>query len=350
MEADIRRENEGVEVAGSAKQGAGMSLDRRGFLIAGAATAASQLLPVAARAEAAFPNKPIRIVVPWGPGGQTDVVARAFAESMTHTLGQPVIVENKSGGNGIIGAVEVKRSAPDGYTLVHTSGTQLIAAKLTVKDLPYDAEKDFRMVSLISQAGLVFAASNKTGASNLKEFVAYAKKNDKVSMGSYAVGSPGHLFAIELNKQYGLNIEAVHYRGEAPMWADVAGQTLDAAVGSYNAALSVIQSGRGKALAATRNRLPPLPDLPTMIEQGARSKYYELVSYVIFAAPAGIPNDILTKLSDAIVVASKDQRVKDATKHFFLDPPIPAAEAQKTFFDTAPVMLEYLRAAGLAPE
>ena len=325
-------------------------VDRRQFIAASAAVASLPLFTVEARAQA-YPNKPIRIVVGYPAGGQTDIIARTYGEYLSRTLGQPVVVENKAGAGGIIGAVEVKRSAPDGYTLMVTISTTMVGNRVTVKNLPYDPDKDFVMVSLMSQIGLVLVASQKTGATNLKEFIDYAKKTDKVSMGTYAAGSTAHLIIFELNKQYGLNIEAVHYRGEAPMWADVNGQSLDAAVGSYNAALPVMQGGRGKALATTGlQRLPVIPDVQTMVEQGAKSALYELRGFTCFAAPAGTPPDIVKKLSDAIVAGGNDAKVKETMNQFFLNPPIPSNEAQKLFTEQTPLWVQFMEGVGIKPE
>jgi tripartite-type tricarboxylate transporter receptor subunit TctC len=327
-------------------------LDRRAFLAATTAAASLPLFAPHVHAQgAAFPNKPIRIVVGYPAGGQTDIIARTYGEYLSRVLGQPVVVENKAGAGGIIGAVEVKRSPPDGYSLMVTISTTMIQNRVTVKNLPYDADKDFAMVSLMSQIGLVMVASQKTGATNLQEFVAYAKKTDKVSMGTYAAGSTAHLIIVELNKQYGLNIEAVHYRGEAPMWADVNGQTIDAAVGSYNAAAPVLQGGRGKALAATGlQRLPVLADTPTMVEQGAKSPLYDLRGFTCFAAPAGTPPDVIKKLSDAIVAGANDAKVKDTMNQFFLNPPIPSAEAHKLFTEQTPLWVKFMEGVGIKAE
>jgi tripartite-type tricarboxylate transporter receptor subunit TctC len=194
-------------------------------------------------------------------------------------------------------------------------------------------------------------ASEKTGATNLKEFIAYAKKTDKVSMGTYAAGSTAHLIIVELNKQYGLNIEPVHYRGEAPMWADVNGQSLDAAVGSYNAALPVMQGGRGKAVGATGlQRLSALPDTPTMVEQGAQSKLYELRGFTGFLAPAGTPADIIKKLSDTIVAGANDPKVKETLATFNLNPPIGFQEAQKVYTEQTPLWVQFMEGVGIRPE
>ncbi len=326
------------------------TVDRRQFIATGAAAAALPLFTIEAQAQA-WPSKPIRIVVGYPAGGQTDIIARTYGEYMSRQLGQPVVVENKAGAGGIIAAVEVKRAPADGHTLMLTISTTMIQNRVTVKNLPYDADKDFVLPSLMTQIGLVMVSSQKTGTSNLKEFVAYAKKTDKVSMGTYAAGSTAHLIIVELNKQYGLNIEAVHYRGEAPMWADINGQSLDAAVGSYNAALPVLQGGRGKAVAATGlQRLPPLPDVQTMVEQGADSKLYELRGFTCFAAPAATPPDIIKKLSDTIVAAANDAKVKETMNQFFLNPPIPHAEAQKLFAEQTPLWVQFMEGVGIKPE
>ena len=155
-------------------------------------------------------------------------------------------VENKAGASGSVAAAEAKRAAPDGYTLMFTISTTMIMNRVLIKDIPYDAEKDFVLVSIMPSGSLPFVAGEKTGAKTLDEFVAYAKKAEKVNIGTYGAGSYAHMAVAEMNKQYGLKMEAVHYRGEAPMWTDLAGGFIDGAHGSYSAALSVLQSGRGQ--------------------------------------------------------------------------------------------------------
>jgi tripartite-type tricarboxylate transporter receptor subunit TctC len=326
-------------------------LDRRTFLAAGAAAATLPVLGEQARAQAGWPNKPIKVIVGYPAGGQTDIIARTYGEYLSRTLGQPVVVENKAGAGGIIGAVEVKRAAPDGYTLMCTISTTMVANQVTVKNLPYDPNKDFIFIASLTQIGLVMAASAKTGATNLKEFIDYAKKTEKVSMGTYAAGSTAHMIIVELNKQYGLNIEAVHYRGEAPMWADIGGQTLDAAIGSYNAALPIMQAGRSKPVGATGlQRLSALPDVATMVEQGAKSELYELRGYTCFTAPAGTPMEIVKKLSDAFIAAGTDAKVNETMGQFFLNPPLPYDEAQKLYNEQTPKWIKFMEGMGMKAE
>ena len=196
-----------------------MSIDltRRRLIATGAAAATIPLLGTQANAQA-WPSKPIKIIAGYPAGGQTDLFARTYGDYLAQKLGQPVIVENKPGAGGTVAAVETKRAAPDGYTIMFTISTTMIMNRALYKNVPYDADKDFILLSIMPAGSICFAVGTKTGATNLKEFVEYAKKTGKVSIGTYAAGSYAHMAIAELNKQYGLNIEAVHYRGEAPMW------------------------------------------------------------------------------------------------------------------------------------
>ena len=322
---------------------------RRSFMAAGASTLALPALQTQASAQA-YPSKPIRIVVPYPAGGQTDGIGRVFGDFLTRALGQPAVVENKAGGGGVIGVTEVKRAAPDGYTILCTISSSLIQNRVTVKDLPYDPEKDFIYLSGVSGAGGPVVAAEKTGATNLKEFIEYAKKVDKVNWGSYGVGSTPHVLIETMAKQYGLKVEVIQYRGEAPMWADVAAQTLDGASGSYAAASPVIQSGRGKLIAVTGDRLPPHPDVPTMTEQGAKGGFYETRAVTSFSVPAGTPPDIVKKLSEQLVLAGNDPKVKTLLANYLLSQPSDFETTNKRFKRDTEIMLAVLKELGVKPE
>lgn len=325
-------------------------LTRRTFVAAAATTVAAPALLTRASAQGAWPNRPIRIVVPYPAGGQTDGIGRAFGDFLTRQLGQAAVVDNKAGGGGVLGVTEVKRAAPDGNTILCTISSSLIQNRLTVKDLPYDPEKDFIYLSAVSGLGGPVVAAEKTGATNLKEFVAYAKKVDKVNWGSYGVGSTPHVLIETMAKQYGFKIEVIQYRGEAPMWADVAAQTLDGASGSYAAGSPVIQSGRGKLIAVTGDRLPPHPDTPTMKEQGAVGGFYDTRAFTAFAVPAGTPAEIVKKLSETLVQAGNDPKVKQVLTNFLLGPPDTLEGINVRFKRDSAVMLDILRGLGLKPE
>ncbi|ETR77340.1 hypothetical protein X566_06655 [Afipia sp. P52-10] len=328
-----------------------MSFDvtRRQLLATGAAAAALPLVGQRAFAQNGWPNKPIRIVVPYPVGGQTDMIARAYGEFIGRQLGQPVVVENKAGAGGTVGAVEVKRAPADGYTLMCTISTTLIANRVMIKNLPYDPDKDFTLVSLITGEGLPFVVSEKCGATNLKEFVDYAKKAEKVSVGTYAAGSTPHMVIAELNKQYGINIEPVHYRGEAPMWADLASQSIDGAMGSYTAALPVLQTGRGKTIASVSRPIRALPEVKTLTQQGATSKLFDLTGFTGILAPAGTPMEIVKKLSDLMVAGGKDEKTQAALSSFAIYPPIGYEAAQKLYREETPLWLQFMGNLNLTP-
>jgi tripartite-type tricarboxylate transporter receptor subunit TctC len=324
-------------------------LTRRTFMAASAGAMALPGLVTSASAQA-YPAKPIRIVVPYPAGGQTDGIGRVFGDFLTRQLGQPAVVENKAGGGGVIGVTEVKRAPPDGYTILCTISSSLIQNRLTVKDLPYDPEKDFIYLSAVSGLGGPVVAAEKTGATNLKQFLDYAKKVDKLNWGSYGVGATPHVLIETMAKQYGLKVEVIQYRGEAPMWADVAAQTLDGASGSYAAAAPVIQSGKGKLIAVTGDRLPPHPDTPTMMEQGAVGGFYETRAFTAFAVPAGTPDDVVKKLSEALVLAGNDPKVKTLLSNYLLGQPDTFEKINTRFKRDSQVMLTLLKDLGIKPE
>jgi tripartite-type tricarboxylate transporter receptor subunit TctC len=322
---------------------------RRSFIAAGASTLALPASHTSSSAQA-FPSKPIRIVVPYPAGGQTDGIGRVFGDFLTRQLGQPAVVENKAGGGGVIGVTEVKRAPPDGHTILCTISSSLIQNRLTVKDLPYDPEKDFTYLTMVSGLGGPVVAAEKTGATDLKSFVEYAKKVDKLNWGSYGVGSTPHVLIETMVKQYGLKVEVIQYRGEAPMWADIAAQTLDGASGSYAAASPVIQSGRGKLIAVTGDRLPPHPDTPTMTEQGAKGGFYETRAFTTFAVPSGTPADVVKKLADALIAGGKDDKVKTLLTNYLLSQPADFESTGKRFKRDSEVMLAILKDLGVKPE
>lgn len=324
---------------------------RRGLIVAGAGVlAAPSIFTSAARAQAAFPNKPIRIVVPYPAGGQTDGIARVYGDFLARKLGTSVVVENKGGAGGVIGVTEVKRAAPDGYTILCTISSSLIQNRVSVKDLPYDPEKDFTYLTMTTSIGGPVVAAEKTGATNLKEFVAYAKKVDKVNWGAYGPGSTPHVLIETMAKQYGFKVEVVQYRGEAAMFADVTSQQLDGASGSPAASASVIASGKGKIIAVVGDRLPAYPEVPTMVEQGATGTSYETRAFAAFAVPAATPKDIAKKLSDTLIEAGTDEKVKALMANYLIIGPLTQEATNARFKRDTEVMLEVLKEIGLKPE
>src|SRR6266576_1438803 len=280
-----------------------LKITRRGFIATGAATIAFSH-PDSGWAQT-WPSKPIKIVCAYPAGGLTDSLTRIYGEYLSQKLGQPIIVENKAGASGSIGAAAVKQSPPDGYTLLVANTVTLAQSRVIFKNLPYDADRDFVLISSMSGGHLPFVAGKATNVTNLKELVEYARKNE-TNVGTWGPGSYAHIVVAELNKRYELQMKAVHYRGEAPMWQDFAAGVLQAAMGSYANAVNALESGAGKAIAVqttTRNR--KLPDVPTFIEQGLDSKVFALAGYIFLAGPIYMPREIVERLSDRMVEAGK---------------------------------------------
>ena len=245
-----------------------LKITRRGFIATGAATIAFSH-PDSGWTQT-WPSKPIRIVCAYPAGGFVDSCARVYGEYLSQKLGQPVIVENRTGASGSIGAAAVKQSPPDGYTLLVAITATLAQSRVLFKSLPYDPDRDFALISSMSAGHLLLVAGKATNVTNLKELVDYARKND-TNVGTWGPGSYAHIVVAELNKQYGLQMKAVHYRGESPMWQDFTAGVLQAAMGSYANAVNALEFGAGKAIAVqTTTRSRKFPDVPTFIEQGSR--------------------------------------------------------------------------------
>jgi tripartite-type tricarboxylate transporter receptor subunit TctC len=328
-----------------------MRLSRRTFIAAGAATAGTTLLGAPAISQTSWPAKSVRVVCAFPPGGSTDVVSRSYSEFLSRHFGQPFVVENKGGGSGTVGAIDVKHARPDGYTLMANISTAMIQNRVTMKNLAYNPEKDFDILTIVLGSGGLMLVQPNTGVTNLQEFVEFARKKDgKVSMGTYSIGSTPHLVAAEINAQYGLKIEPIHYRGEAPMWADFMAGSLDVAVGSTAPTTPVLQTGRGRMIASVGTRNGAFPEASTLNDQGLKSKASHIRGYVGFWAPANMPADIQQKLSEAFVLSGKDATVQKTAAQFYQEPAISIEEARKRFTEDSAAMISALKSLGVQPE
>ena len=280
---------------------------RRQFLSATAALGAGALVPDAVAQTAKWPSKPIRIVVAFPPGGLTDAYARLYAEQLTAKLGVSVVVDNKPGGGAIIGIDAVAKSPADGYTLLMTTSGTVWQNRVLYTKLPYNLDKDLTPIANFPSGPLVVAVSEKVPAKNMREFVEFAKTNT-TSMGSYAPGSYPHMVADQTNRREGSKILTVHYRGESPMWVDVASGQLQIAIGSYQAFNTV--AGRGvRAIGVTGGyRSPTLPDVPTRVEPGLTDTLVGLEGGLPLMAPAGTPEAVLKLLSSVVVEGANSER------------------------------------------
>jgi tripartite-type tricarboxylate transporter receptor subunit TctC len=326
-----------------------IKLTRRTLIRTGAAAATLPFLAAPGIAQG-WPNKPIRFVVSFPPGGATDIFARAYGEYISKQLGQPVVVENKAGAGGTVGAVEVKRAAADGYTLLFTISTTMIMNKVLYKNLPYDPDKDFVLIAYMPAGSLPTIVATSTGVTNLKELAEYARKN-KTNIGTYAAGSYAHLVVAELNKHYKLEMEAVHYRGESPMWADFLTGSLQGGTGAWFVAQNVLQTGKGRAIAVSQKRMKKLPDVASFAEQGVTSDLFRLQGFVCVVGPSGMPNEITNRFSDLFVEAGKSEKVQSLLDQFGIDDSaIGRPGFEKLVKDEAPIWLNAVSSLGLTPE
>jgi tripartite-type tricarboxylate transporter receptor subunit TctC len=273
---------------------------RRGFLVTAGALGAAAFAPAVLGQSGRWPAKPIRIVVAFPPGGLTDAYARHYGEFLGARVGQQVTVENKPGAGAIIGIDAVAKSPSDGYTLLMTTSGTVWQNRVMYTKLPYNLDKDLTPVAFFPSGPLVVGVPEKLGVANFKEFIAYAKKNP-TSMGTYAPGSYPHMLADQTNRAEGTKIQAVHYRGEAPMWVDVAGGLTQIAVGSYQAYNTVSTRGVRPIGVTGVYRSPKLPDVPTLVEQGIDSRLVGLEGGLPLMAPSGTPEAVLQALSRAAV-------------------------------------------------
>ena len=320
---------------------------RRHVLRLGAAAAASAAAPAIAQA---WPAKPIKIVCTYPPGGLTDIFARAYGDFIASRVGQPVVVENKTGAAGAIGAELVKQSPPDGYTLMFTNSTTMVQNKVLFKKLPYDPDKDFALVSWHNTGHLPTAVHKDIPVSNIPEFAAWCKDR-KVSAATYGAGSFAHVVAATLNQKHGFRMEPVHYRGEGVMWQDVASGNVQTATGSYASMLPSLQQGAVKVIAVpTLERMKKLPDVQTFYEQGLTDKAFQVRGWVGCAAPAGTPDAVVQTLSDLMVEGGKTERVQKIIDQFGID----EAARDRIYFrkvldEEGPVVLEVIRSLNIDP-
>lgn len=278
-------------------------MTRRRLLLAAFAAGALSVAAAQPGAAQGFPSGPIRIIAPFPAGGLVDVLARAVGEEMAKGLGQPVIVENKPGAGGNLGAEMVAKAAPDGYTLLMTSpGIQSINQFL-YKNMPFDPETAFTPISLVADMPMLVLVHPKTNIKTLKELVAAAKANPgKLNFGSAGVGTTGHLGQALLVHVAGIKVAHVPYRGAAPAVNDLLAGHIDGVVDNPPIVMPHIRSGAFTPLAvAAKERLGLLPDLPTSVEAGLPD--WQASSWFGLMAPAGTPPDIIKRLHAEVVKA-----------------------------------------------
>ena len=280
-----------------------------------------------------FPSRPIRLVVPFPPGGPTDIVARPLAQMLGESLKQSVIVDNRGGAGGLIGADLVAKSPPDGYTLLMgTVGTNAINGALYRK-LPYDPVRDFTPITLVASAPIVVVVNPRAGIASVKDLIAQAKSNPgKMSFGSAGNGTPGHLTGEMFATAAGISLQHVPYKGSAPAITDLLGNQIPMMFDPLQSVIQHVRSGKLRALAISgRNRSPALPDVPTLGEAGVKD--FESTAWWAVFGPANMPAEVARTLRSEIERIVRSDAFEQKLGNLGVQPstePLSLAEFQKT--------------------
>jgi tripartite-type tricarboxylate transporter receptor subunit TctC len=301
-----------------------------------AIAAAALLLSAGAALAQTWPAKPIRAVVPFAAGSATDQIGRAFAEKMAATLGQPVIIENKPGANGMLGAAEVAKAAPDGYTLLVGTNSTNAALKFLMKQLPYDQDKAFTPVGFLGSVPLMVAVNNDVPAKTLKELVDLAKA--KPGQVTFAYASTSQQVSSEmLASMAGVQMNPIPYKAGPAAMTDLIGGQVNVFTADFGVTVPQHKAGKIRGLAVTSTkRSAAVPELPT-VNEALGLKDYELIAYFAVFAPAGTPPEVVNRLNAAInaAAAAKDLQDKFLSIGFAIDPGTPDALARRNAAETA---------------
>jgi tripartite-type tricarboxylate transporter receptor subunit TctC len=298
--------------------GGGMLLTRR-EAISGCGSGLFLLSGWPASAEAVYPSRTIKMIVPYPAGGTTDFLGRLVADQLTRGLGATVIVENKPGAGTTLGAELVARAEPDGYTLLMATSTTLAINKTLYRKLPYDPVKDFAAIALVAAVPFALIVNPQMPATTLAEFIAYAKSMPGLAYGSAGNGSPQHLGAEMLKVAAGIDIRQVSYRGSVPAMLDVISGQIPFMVVDLQPALPQIRAGKVRVLGVTTaKRVAAAPDIPTLAEGGLTG--FELVAWQGVVAPSGVPRAIVEQLAAQIARLVSDPATRDRLTAIALEP------------------------------
>lgn len=319
------------------------------FLVA-ALCAASMLHSGASMAQA-WPSKPIRMMVPFPPGGSTDIVARIVAQKLSERLGQPIVLENRGGAGGTLGTAAIAKAAPDGYNLAVASTSTHVVAPGVYTKLEYDPVKDFAPVGLMAVSPYLLVVNPAVNAKNLKELVALAKQQPgRLNYASAGIGSTTHLAMEMLKAATGTFMLHIPYSGNGPAGTAVVGGQVEILFGSLPALLPHAKSGRVRALAVgTPKRSPSLPDVPTVAESGYPG--FDASLWLAIMAPAGTPQPVIDRLNKELVTLIAAPETREALDKAGAEPLSGTpAELAAMIRDGIPKYARVIKAAGVKPE
>jgi tripartite-type tricarboxylate transporter receptor subunit TctC len=283
--------------------------------------------------EAAFPNKPITLVIPFPPGGATDVLGRLIGKKLGDTLGQSVVIDNRAGAGTTIGATYVAKAAPDGYTLLMSSGTTFTVNPAVRAKLPYDPVKSFEPIGIAGRTSLILLANKDVPVSDVKQFVAMVKAApDKYSYGSYGAGTTSQFAGEMFFHAAGLKIQHVPYKGSAPAMVDLMGGQVPFTVDTVSAALPQLKDGKIKAIAVTAGkRSALLPKVPTLAESGYPG--LEMDTWLALVAPRGLPPAVKARLELTLAQVVADPETRDKLIAAGFEPTYASAKAVSELID-----------------
>ncbi len=274
-----------------------------------------------------WPNKPIHVIIPWPPGQATDLAMRMVAEKLTPVLGQPLIMENKPGAGGTLGADQATKTAPDGYNLLAASSGPMSIAP-NVEKLHYDPRKDFTTISLFATNPFVLVVNPALQVNNLKEFIALLKANpDKYSFSSSGSGSTSHLLVAAFNAMAGVKAVHVPYKGSNQAVTDVVNGQVAYTVETVSGVLSFVNSGRLKALAISSARRSSA--MPALAPIGETLPGYDLAGWIGMAAPAGLPRDVAARLSAEVQKIMQTPEIRERFIALGLEPSAPGSTPEE---------------------
>jgi tripartite-type tricarboxylate transporter receptor subunit TctC len=271
----------------------------------------ASLAPWAGAQAQGYPSKPIQLVIPFPPGGATDIVGRLVGTKLGERLGQPVVIENRPGAGTVIGASFVAKAPADGYTLLASSGSTFTVNPAIHPKLPYDPVKSFEPIGLVSRVPLIVLANSAVPIKDLKQLIAAVQREPgKYVYGSFGNGTTAHFTGELLWNAAGVKLQHIAYKGSAPAMTDLLGGQIPFTIDTVTAALPHLKSGKLKAIAVTgAKRAMQLPDVPTVAESGLAGFASE--SWLAIAAPRGLPADVRTKLQQALAETMTDKEVRD---------------------------------------
>ena len=278
-------------------------------------------------AETGFPARPVTLVIPFPPGGATDVNGRVIAQKLGKELGQPVVIENRGGAGTVVGASYVAKSTPDGYTLLLSSGSTFTVNPAIRSNLPYDPVKSFEPIGIAGRVALILLANSEVPVQTVKQFVDYVKAAPgKYSYGSFGTGTTAQFAGETMLHATGLKMTHIPYKGSAPAMTDLMGGQIPFSIDTVSAAVPQLKSGKIKAIAlTTAKRSALLPDVPTFAESGYPD--VDMDSWLMLAAPKGVPADVKARLEKALAATIADPETKNKLLAAGLEPSYSSAAA-----------------------